>query len=191
MLGQVVTFTLALAYPVIVFATLTFWGLQVLGLATLIFGALRIMLRFGTRWRNPDTPSPRFDALGTLLIVVGTLIFATASEVSARLYPVVINLSLLGYFAWTLIYPPTAIERIARIREPELPGYAVDYTRRVTGIWCGFFFLNGSIALYTTFWSSLAVWTVYNGVVAYTLMGCLFGGEYLVRRRVRASHETA
>jgi uncharacterized membrane protein len=74
------------------------------------------------------------------------------------------------------------------LSEPDLPPFAVIYTRRVTGVWCGFFVLNGSLALATALWASNQVWALYNGLLAYVMMGALFGGEWLVRRRVKAAH---
>ena len=38
-----------------------------------------------------------------------------------KLYPVLVNAALLGVFAYSLISPPSMIERFARIREPDLP----------------------------------------------------------------------
>jgi uncharacterized membrane protein len=42
------------------------------------------------------------------------------------------------------------------------------------------------MALYTALFTSMATWTLYNGLIAYLLMGLLFAGEYLVRLRVKA-----
>jgi uncharacterized membrane protein len=53
------------------------------------------------------------------------------------------------------------------------------------------FVLNGSLALYTAVAADIEVWALYNGVIAYVLMGLLFAGEYLVRRRVRRRHQPA
>ncbi len=64
----------------------------------------------------------------------------------------------------------------------------MQYTRRVTQVWCIFFFINGAIALGTALWASAAVWSLYNGVIAYLLMGGLLGGEYLVRLRFKQRH---
>ena len=50
-----------------------------------------------------------------------------------------------------------------------------------------FFVFNGSIALITVFCED-AVWALYNGFIAYLLMGTLFLGEWLIRRRVKAAH---
>jgi uncharacterized membrane protein len=61
----------------------------------------------------------------------------------------------------------------------------VAYTRRVTQVWCGFFVVNGLLALGTALWASEALWSLYTGVIAYVLMGVLFGVEYLVRLRFK------
>jgi uncharacterized membrane protein len=104
--------------------------------------------------------------------------------VPLKLYPVIVNAMLLGMFAYSLVVPPSAIERIARVRETHLPPQAITYTRRVTQIWCGFFAVNGTIALYTALYASTAHWSLYNGFIAYILIGLLFAGEYCVRRHV-------
>jgi uncharacterized membrane protein len=101
-----------------------------------------------------------------------------------KLYPVIVNATLLGVFAYSLIVPPTTIERIARMRDRDLPAHAIGYTRRVTQVWCVFFTLNGAIALYTALFASSALWSLYNGLLAYIFIGLLFTGEYCVRRRV-------
>jgi uncharacterized membrane protein len=122
--------------------------------------------------------------------LAGALLLAAAAAWSnawmpLKLYPVLVNVVLLGVFGYSLIVPPSLIERLARVQDSDLPPYAVPYTRRVTQVWCVFFFINGVIALATALWASPAVWSLYNGVIAYVLMGCLLGGEYLVRRRVK------
>ena len=103
-----------------------------------------------------------------------------------KLYPVVVNLALLGVFAVSLRRGPPVVERLARLREPSLPPAAVAYTRRVTQVWCVFFAANAAISAATALWADAAGWALYNGVVAYVAMGALMGGEWLVRRRVRA-----
>ncbi len=123
---------------------------------------------------------------GTMLVVL-LAVWANVM-LPLKLYPVVVNAALLGVFAYSLIVPPSAIERIARMREPHLPPHAIAYTRRVTQVWCGFFAINGAIALYTALYASTAHWSLYNGGIAYILIGLLFAGEYCVRRRVMGQH---
>lgn len=105
-----------------------------------------------------------------------------------KLYPVLVNGVMLGVFGYSLVSPPSLIERFARLKEPDLPSQAVQYTRRVTQVWCIFFLINGAIALATALWATPAIWSLYNGVIAYALMGLLFGGEYLVRLRFKRRH---
>jgi uncharacterized membrane protein len=92
---------------------------------------------------------------------------------------------MLLLFSWSLLSPPSLIERLARIQHPDLPPEGVIYTRRVTQIWCVFFIVNGSIALVTALWSSFEIWSLYNGLIAYLLMGILFIGEYIVRMKTQ------
>lgn len=125
--------------------------------------------------------------------LAGALLLAAAAAwdnawMPLKLYPVLVNAVLLGVFGYSLIAPPSLIERFARMQQPDLPPHAVRYTQRVTQVWCVFFLMNGAIALATALWASPAVWSLYNGGIAYALMGCLFGGEYLVRLRVKRNN---
>lgn len=133
-----------------------------------------------------DGKSPaRYLNAVVALVVLGIVSYALASNEaqSLKFYPVVISFSLLASFAWSLLHPPTVIERIARMTEPGLAPSGVRYTRKITLVWCGFFLCNGLIALYTALFASFATWALYNGLIAYVLIGCLFTGEYLYRRR--------
>jgi uncharacterized membrane protein len=121
--------------------------------------------------------------IGATMLLVILALWGNAM-LPLKLYPVIVNATLLGVFAYSLMKPPTAIERLARMRDPQLPATAIGYTRRVTQLWCLFFAVNGVIAFYTALYASSALWSFYNGFVAYILVGLLFAGEYCVRRRV-------
>jgi len=156
-------------------------------------------------WLAEDWIEPRVIAVVLLLAALGRL---TSSQISGavrcwlagtgmvvllailsnamyplKLYPVIVNATLLGLFGYSLVAPPSAVERIARMRDPNLPPQAISYTRRVTQVWCIFFVVNGTLAFYTALYASSAQWSLYNGLLAYILMGILFGGEYVIRRR--------
>ena len=79
----------------------------------------------------------------------------------------------------------SVIERIARIREPALSPAAIIYTRHVTMVWSVFFVLNGAVALYTAVATPLKTWALYNGFIAYLLIGALFLAELAVRSLLR------
>ncbi len=129
----------------------------------------------------------RWSAAAALVLAAGA-VWANAL-LPLKLYPVLVNAALLAAFAYSLASPPSMIERMARLTEPDLPPAAIAYTRVVTQVWCGFFVVNGSIALGTAIWASPAVWSLYNGVIAYGLMGLLFAGEYLVRIRFKRAND--
>ncbi|HAT33095.1 MAG TPA: hypothetical protein DCW29_20290 [Janthinobacterium sp.] len=128
----------------------------------------------------------RCSAAGAMLLVACAI--WSNLLLPLKLYPVLVNGALLAAFAYSLAAPPSMVERLARLREPDFPPAAVAYTRRVTQLWCLFFFVNGGIALGTALWASEALWSLYTGVVSYVLMGLLFGGEYLLRRRFKRRH---
>lgn len=122
-------------------------------------------------------------ACGALLLVAASIL--GNQSLPLKLYPVLVSGVLLAVFGLSLRHPPSAIERIARMHEPDLPPEAVVYTRKVTMVWCMFFIGNGAIALATAMWGSDRIWALYNGLVSYVLMGILFVVELLVRRKVR------
>lgn len=123
-------------------------------------------------------------AVGTLLLAIVSIL--GNQSLPLKLYPVLVSGVMLAVFGLSLRHPPSAIERIARIQDPQLPPEAIAYTRKVTEVWCVFFIANGGIALATALWASDRVWALYNGLIAYMLMGVLFVGEWLVRHRLRA-----
>ncbi|WP_130620038.1 hypothetical protein [Dyella amyloliquefaciens] len=104
-----------------------------------------------------------------------------------RWYPSLISLLLLFVFAFSLHFGPPIVERIARLREPDLPDAAIPYTRTVTWVWVGFFVFNVFTSAVLTLWAPLSWWTLYNGLIVYFIMGTLFGGEWLLRQRLRAT----
>ncbi len=100
-----------------------------------------------------------------------------------KLYPFLVNVAFLTVFSTSLRRPPTVIERLARLQHPELPPEAIPYLRKVTLAWCVFFFFNGSVALYTAIHASDAAWALYNGLIAYGLIGAMLLGERVIRPR--------
>ena len=57
--------------------------------------------------------------------------------------------------------------------------------RKVTQVWCVFLLVNAALSAATALWGDLAVWTLYNGLISYGVMGTLFAVEYAIRRRVQ------
>lgn len=121
-------------------------------------------------------------------LALAGLAVAANAVLPLKLYPVLVNAALLAAFGASLVSGMPMVERLARLREPDLPAQAVAYTRRVTQAWCVFFVVNGAIALGTALFAPEAIWSLYTGVVSYVLMGLMFGGEYLLRMRFKRLH---
>jgi uncharacterized membrane protein len=168
---------LTILYPFAVFFGIRhFEPWKIAGLLIVLL-ALKLIMGFkGKHW-------------GTPLLIVSMVYCAYAvwsnDLLTLRFYPVLVNTGMLVLFAWSLVSPPPIIERLARIQHPNLPPEGTVYTRRVTQVWCAFFIINGSIALVTALWSSFEIWSLYNGLIAYLLMGILFAVEYIVRMKTQ------
>ena len=120
---------------------------------------------------------------GPCVALLGVAALLMRSSASLLYYPVLVNAVFLLAFAISLFQSQTLVERLARRLDPALPPEGVRYTRKVTLAWCVFFVANGSIAWWTTT-QSMSIWALYNGLIAYVAMGAMFGGEWLIRRRM-------
>lgn len=143
-----------------------------------------LVLLLGLRWWSAKTVQDKYLVLLFLVGIAG-LIAGWGAQAGLKFYPVLVNTGLLVAFGMSLLFPPSMVERLARLKEPDLPDSGVVYTRRVTQVWCVFFLLNGSLAAVTAIWASDEIWVLYNGMVAYILMGLLFAGEWLIRGYIR------
>jgi uncharacterized membrane protein len=149
--------------------------------------AALLLLAMWLRWPiAAPIPAKRYWVGGALLLALLALWFD--ASLPLKFYPVLVNAILLTLFAYSLIAPPSMIERLARLHDADLPPAAVLYTRRVTQLWCGFFAVNGAVALYTALFATMAQWSFYNGFLAYLLMALLFAGEYCARCWFKRRH---
>lgn len=167
---------LTLSYPIVIYLGLQHFSPRVMALALVALALLRAGTSRQAGWR----------AMALLAGGLALVVMASGHALPLKLYPVLVNVAMLGVFGWTLRHPPSLVERLARLREPDLPPSGVAYTRRVTQAWCLFFVCNGTIAAITAFAASDRIWALYNGAIAYGLIGTMFAGEWLVRQRVRA-----
>jgi uncharacterized membrane protein len=162
-----------LSWPVLVFvlhSRVGSWPLLAVGAALLA-------------WRMPQARRLAVMA-AALLVAIGALGHA---DLGMRAYPVAVNAIMLMVFLTSLWHGMPVVERLARLREPDLPPEAIRYTRQVTWAWCGFFAFNGTIAAGTALYASLKTWTLYNGVISYVLIALMFSGEWVLRQRLRRS----
>jgi uncharacterized membrane protein len=170
-------------YPFLVWFTLD--ALQPRYLALLLAGLF--LLRYLYRQRSKPLNGLLawvFPACAVCLLLIA-LINQTRWLMA---YPVFVSLGFFGVFAYSLAYPPTMVERLARLEDPDLPPKCVAYTRKVTQVWSVFFFSNAVISSVTIWYGDPWLWSLYNGAVFYVLMGLLMAVEMLIRRKVKASY---
>ena len=165
----------SLGYPVVVYLALGHVSPRWIALLLVVLALARAWVTRESFWLGA----------AALAMVLAGASFLGDRWGPLKLYPALVNLVMLGLFAMSLWRGPSVVERLARMRETNFPPAAVAYTRRVTQVWCGFFVVNGLIAVATALWASAATWALYNGLLSYAAMGALMGGEWLVRRRVR------
>jgi uncharacterized membrane protein len=176
---QIAASVLLVAYPIAVYATIKTWGPR---WSALLLLALLLPLVV-TRLRA--WAAGKLQALGFLPLVTAALLSLGAIvDTSEFLYavPVGINLVLLMSFAATLRWPPPMIERFARLIDPDLGEAEVRWCRLWTVIWSIFFLLNGAIAAVLAALRWIELWTLYNGLIAYLLIGTLVGIEWTMRK---------
>ncbi|WP_410515737.1 hypothetical protein QO152_18580 [Pantoea allii] len=143
---------------------------------------LLLRLRQTRRKTGPLRVITQVVAVAGIILCVASLLLKTHQLL--LFYPVVVNGVMLAVFGGSLWSTMPLVERLARVSEPDLPEKGVRYTRRVTQVWCVFLIINGSIALFTALYGDMTLWTAWNGMISYLLMGSLMAGEWLVRRKI-------
>lgn len=174
---------ITVVYPIVVYFGLQRFDARYLVLLLVVVAGARLLMQGRGSTLN------RWFWLPMLGLLIGWT-WVSGSSLGLKLYPVLMSASLFIVFCWSLRYPPTAIERLARLQEPDLPDSGVRYTRNVTKVWCVFFVVNGGIALWTVMFGTDQQWALYNGIISYLLMGLLFAVEWLVRQGVKHREST-
>lgn len=162
-----------LAYPLIVY-----FGIQTVPPS--VFGLLLVLLlamRFGVLRAEERKLQIPFLGVLTIYALLATLL---RSERFLLFYPVVVNAVLFAVFLISLREEESILLRLVRARGTTISSYGPAYLNRLTVVWACFFLLNGMVAAWTTT-QSLQVWTLYNGLIAYLLVGLLVSVEWLFR----------
>ena len=175
-----------LAYPLLVYAGLSLFEPRVLvGVAAV---ALVVHIAAGwRRWRGEDVARAAVP-----VVLVAVVLATTAFLNDGRVFlfvPALVNAAMLAAFAKSLAHGPSMIETFARLSHPEMPASRGPYLRALTWVWCAFFVGNIAVSTALALWSTVAAWALYNGVIAYGLVGVLLAGERIYRYwRFRGYH---
>jgi len=191
-----------LAYPLAVYFLIDRLSpLALAGLFALVSGA-RLLLA--------TQVSRRAIGLGLFAIVVLCIATFVLQDTSAiKLYPVVLSSCGALWCSYTLVTPPSAIERLlnainksraglpARLRDRIpfdtqglVPSVAQrTYMNRLTMAWLAFFVANALVSAATAVSASTATWSLYNGLISYALAGALLLAEFIYRPFYQRKHE--
>lgn len=177
---RIATTVLLIGYPFLV------WWLAQHGYLLLLLVLLVTIL--GAQVISMGLRNPRSYIALSALVVIGIIAWFADPLTGVLYYPVWMNAAMFVLFVASLARPPAMITRLAQVMDGELSPAAVRYTERVTLVWAVFFALNGCAAWFTVQLDDMTIWTLYNGLIAYVLMGLLMMIEWSIRRVVKRRH---
>jgi len=127
------------------------------------------------------TSKVRIQKLVVVVILFAGTVFY--QDLMAKLIPIVIQLSLMWFFAKTLLKGkgPSLVERFALLEFPVMPPVLSRYCRHLTMLWAGFFAFNVFACLLLAFFAPVQWWAVYTGVMIFLLTGVIIVLEYIWR----------
>lgn len=183
MLNRILTVVLIAAYPALVHLALVFSVPQFLVIAPLLF--LTGIFFYGLRAGSVRV----WIIYGVLCSTVLLLEYWRLTLYLLFLPPVIIPLLLLFVFGRTLFSGRepliTAIGEAAR--GPLSPAMR-HYTRRLTQLWCGVFVV---MILWSAILPALQqpeLWSWFTNIINYGVVGILFVGEFMLRKKLFPSH---
>lgn len=176
---------LPFCYPFIIYH---FMGSPILCYITI--GLIGAMLTGNLLVSKKDVFFDKVILCQSLGIGIAVLSFALINPNKLYLiYPVLMSFGTMVSFLYTLIKPPSMIERIARLNNADLDVDGVIYTRNLTKIWVAFCCINTLISLATVIAGNVKIWFFYNGIISYVLMGILIIADisyrYFAKRKLR------
>ena len=173
---------LAAAYPFVVYYGLNHYSASVFAWILLVLLIVRVVIK-----GNYTEPSQWMQ-----LVVVGGFCIIVALVNSGELlryYPVLMNLGFSALFALSLRSKTSLIERFAKMSgAAEYSSQAISYMRSLTLVWAILLAFNALVAIYTACCMSLKYWTLYNGLLAYFLLGGFSLAELVFRHFYKKRH---
>ncbi|MCR4822318.1 MAG: AMP-binding protein [Treponema sp.] len=186
---------LSILYPILVFSCLVIFKVpaKIFSLFIVFIALIYLLMATGGKENFSEKIKKNLRLLVSagLLLLAGIICLATGQTLFIKLYPVLMNLIFLFTFGSTLFISPNICFRFACLADKKLASSMIarrveSYCFKVTLVWCIFFILNGSAALYTVFSKNDRIWSIYNGGIAYLIMGLLFAVEFIVRKVVNS-----
>lgn len=172
--SKILALTIAIVYPFAVFFALRS------GLSIRMIGLMLVCVALVSVAKRKSL------FLGVCGILLAILTLVSESEIFLKLYPVFMNLGVCAMFAVSLKNKPLA-QLVAEKQHIAMTEKSKNYARKVTMVWVVFMGLNTIISFMTVFMSDW-IWTLYNGLISYCLIGIVMAVEYITRLRIFREH---
>lgn len=178
--GAVKVFLIALVitYPVFVFLALMVFHLPI---SIVSLGMMVIAIAYFGFFGSDGKKNWNAIILGVIAVIV----LITQSELVLKFYPIAITLVFLTMFTVPLIKGHPIITRFAIMMDPAIethPGRGI-LERCCLGLniaWVVHLVISLAINIAISFGSTLEVWTIYNAVISYLVMGILIALQFVV-----------
>lgn len=170
----------AAIYPFVVYFGLNHWHWELRYISLLLITVITVRLLLSY---SKQSKTQSFMQLLFILFLVIAALFD--SEIGLLYYPVIVSAAMFLLFFYSLLFPPSMIEKVTRLIEKDLSRLAIDYTRKVTIVWAIFFFCNGLVAFYTAMFCDYKTWALYNGFISYAVIAMIFMIEYPFRLYIK------
>ena len=178
--GAVKVFLIAVlvTYPVFVFLALMVFHLPIsivsLGMMVIAFAYFGF---FGSDGKK------NWNAI--ILGIIAVIVLVTQSELVLKFYPIAITLVFLVTFTVPLIKGHPIITRFAMMMDPSMethPGRGIleRCCLALNIAWVVHLVISLAINIAISFGSTLEVWTFYNAVISYLVMGILIALQFVV-----------
>lgn len=135
------------------------------------------------------TTGKRTALIVAALIVLGGWLWLPQLKTQISLIYLMQNLTvngLLGFWFGRSLWrgrQPVCTQFAAALH-PRMTPLLVQYTTRVTQAWTLFFFVMASLSLLLYLFAPITVWSIFANSLTLPFLVLMFGGEYLVRRRI-------
>lgn len=178
MILKIISGLFLFASPWVLYWTLSRGDVQVASLTLIGWVILRTIPIVLAAKREHVRAALTLPAIGLVFALLGWLL---DNGVWLMVLPAATQASFGVAFLRSLTTTPM-IENFARMVKPELSDAELAHCRAWTRIWGIYLIVVAVFGLVLAACASLAVWTLYVGVLTYVLVGLLFAVEYVTRK---------
>ena len=171
----------SVAYPFVVWLNIDTINPRWFGVALLCIAIIRVVF-MGSMRRVSDW------LLTAIVVLFCAAIILLDSTILLKCYPVMMSASMGLLFLASLNDKQSLIERFASVGGKQLPFEASGYLRRLSLTWGTLLLLNALVAAWTAWYGSLAMWTLYNGLLFYVFIAVFIIAELVYRQYYKKKH---